>query len=323
MFERARHKLKDWRLRSVVTALSIAYVGTALAGLYYFDQISANLGNFSLNFAASWLQDLAFFSIVGVAVFVHNAPFRPDQAHFDERIHAFYGSRAPSPLRHYAKKQLKKYGGYSPVATRDLIVRDYDEALDAYLVEINSAFRIKNLFDDVEYTDSPSVKIKPDSFDCASSTALAGIEWITIDEKDVLEGPRLIYPEQQFDMVMDFVIPPGGEIDYTYRYWMWMKVGELSSMTPQRVVERFESSIRNIMSDKAVRVQIEDSERIEEIEPGNHRQLRHVSNATPDDTIFRFKFIAESASSDLNEKETNIRDTTNSVQSEPRLQARV
>lgn len=296
-------RLRDGRTWFLIGALALAYVISVILGYSLQDELAADRGMVWRNFYASWVQDVIFFTIVGVAVIAYTEPLRAESATFDERIQAFYGRRAPRPLRDYAKVQLTRYGGYAPHAERTMVIKDFDPERDAYKIEVRSKFFIRNLFD-VEYVDEPPLQILPDSFDDPPSP-FGEVEWITVGgQEQIGEGPQMIDHERGFYRKVNIRIPKGGAVEYEYRYWLWMKAGEKNSQRPQRVVELFNTKIRNATGHVTVKMEVENGDIPDvELKPGESYQFKPVHDATPQDTLFVFciakrEALAAAANSD-------------------------
>ncbi len=292
MWERISYRLRDWRIWFLAAALLLTYVYTICIWVRTYDSVGGDNIAFWTGFYSSWMQDVAFFSIVGLAVLIFTAPFRPDRAHFDQRIQAFYGTGAPHTLREYAKNQLTRYAGYSPVATRKFTVLEYSKDYSAYKVEVENSFDIVNLFKDVHYKDDPWVRIGPDSFiGCSAPDPVGEVQWISLGDIEQLTCPVAITLDGGFKQQIEFKIGPGERLQYQYRYWMWMRTEIDHQMQPQRVVEKFDFAIRSLMSEQGkIGIQPKGENNTSILNPGEVYRFPTARNATPEGAIFQFRF---------------------------------
>ena len=286
MWEIFRARLRDWRYKFVLLAIVIAYGATFVFGFWLEDLLAVNRDMIRLSFYASWVQDIVFFTLVGLAVIAYTAPFRADSSTFDERVMAFYGTNSPKSLRDYAKEELQRFGGYSPSAERTWVIKEFDADRRAYKVEMYVKQVIKNIFD-VEYTDAPKTGVEPDKFDDPPSP-LGEIEWVAINDHGQLpSGREEILPDVGWSRRISLNIPAHSEITFEAKHWIWVKAGVESGFRPNRVVEKFDMIIRNTMDNESVKLIIssQDEGDVTLAAGGNHRMLP-VQNVTPKDRIF-------------------------------------
>ncbi|UTW53321.1 hypothetical protein KFF05_08250 [bacterium SCSIO 12827] len=284
MWRRVLFKLKDSRVLLVVGAVVVAYAASGIGGYFYSDLLHVNADAIVVAVYASWVQDVLFFSLVGIAVLAFTAPFRPDIATFDERIIAFYGSRSPKPLRDYAKEELKRYGGYSPYAERSWTISDYREDINAFKISANVKYNVKNIFD-VEYYDNPKMSVRPDKFDIDVGV-VGEVEWISVNDVGQLaNGREAIDSERGWNGSIDLRIPPNGDVLLDCQYWIWAGAGVECGFTPQRVVEHFDMVVRNSTDGVPIKLGLTGG-KIVDIRPGEVYKMAPEENATPNDRIF-------------------------------------
>ncbi|HEX9808871.1 MAG TPA: hypothetical protein VGC25_04620 [Alphaproteobacteria bacterium] len=284
-WNRFKMRLGERRTRIVLCAAGIAYLLTAGATWYYFEKIAAAKSEIEIAFYASWVQDIVFFSIVGIAVMIYTAPFSADSATFDERVIAFYGTSAPAALRDYAKHELRRFGGFATEGRRTWEIREYRKDIDAFRIEVEIKYEIKNLLD-VEYLDKGNVEIRPDEFE-KPPNLLGEVQIIAINGASKLQaGPEPI-PKGGYSKPIETSIGPYGTGSYLAKYWIWGKRGEECGFTPRRVTENFTMEVFNVMNDCAVKLMIGDHGDDEIIlQPGTMEALSPVSGATPRTRIF-------------------------------------
>lgn len=279
-------RLRDWRYRGVILAVAIAYGVTIWLGYGLSESLVENREVVWLSFYASWVQDIIFFSLVGIAVIAYTAPYRADSSTFDERVMAFYGTNSPKLLRDYAKDELQRFGGYSPSGERTWTIKEFDAACQGFKVEMYVKQVIKNIFD-VDYSDAPETSVIPDKFDNPPSP-LGEIEWIAVNDQGQLpSGREEILPDKGWRRRINLNIPAHGEITLEAKQWLWIKAGEECGFKPNRVVEKFDMVIRNSMNNQSVIITIADEDGgAVTIAAGQNRRLLPVQNVTPNDRIF-------------------------------------
>lgn len=286
MWEIFKARMRDRQFRLVLIAILIAYGATVGLGFWLKELLFVNKDMVWLSFYASWVQDIIFFSLVGVAVVAYTAPFRADSATFDERIMAFYGRNSPKPLREYAKGELTRYGGYAPTAERVWTIKEYDSEIEAYKVEVEVRYLIKNLLD-VDYFDNPPVRVIPDTFEDPPAP-LGEVEWVAIGQVGQLpDGREEIKHGEEWTRTFNLNIEPHGEKAFEAKYWLWIKAGIESGSIPNRVVEKFDMKIINATTDVIVKMKIVNGGSAQEtLAPGEIYKFFQVQDATPNDRIF-------------------------------------
>lgn len=290
MLDRLRARLRNPRSWFIIGAIVVVYVTAGVLGLVLKEILTQGTDNVLLSFYSAWVEDIIFFTIIGIAVMAYTEPFRPDSAAFHERIRAFYGTRAPRALQEYAKEELKRYGGYCPSALRVMTITEYNEALNSFKVEVYGKFIIRNLFEDTDYHDKTLIQVTPDFYD-DPPRPMGHILWITVDDDDKLAtGVReILYPDG-YNTKVDIDIAQNGEVEYEFQYWMWHKLGELNTHNPQRVVQDYKMKVRNLLSDMVVQIEYDATKESLEIGPGKTHLFDRIENATPREAVFKFRF---------------------------------
>ncbi len=277
----------------VLISLVVTYAVSIWLGFYISDELTNQKESVWVGFYASWVQDVIFFSIVGVAVFLHSIPYSADNATFDERIIAFYGNNTPKSLRDYAKSEFVRYGGYTVKAKRRIVIFEYDDVRDAFRIEYETTQEIKNLFD-IQYEDSPVNQIIPAKGFDDPPEPFGVVSYINLGGKNVIpEGTNRNIPSDgsAWKLKVPLSISPNGSTTFENRYWVWVKAAEQHNYTPNRVVAEFDLTIQNTISDKKVIVKTEKNDLL--LGPGDILSLETEVDVTPHNEIFRFSLECE------------------------------
>lgn len=277
--------------KAVVSVLILSYIACVLLAWFIKDDLISGENTIWVSFYASWTQDVLFFTLVGVVVVFATAPYNSNNATFDERIIAFYGSNTPIALRDYAKKALTRFGGYSPLAERKITILEYNPEINGFKVEIDMTQTVKNMFD-VTYVDHPEVAIKADKFDNPPKPA-GMVQWLNINDDSQLKDVDTEIPvgdgESTWRHVINLQIPAHHSAKFDSRFWAWSPSGENFKYSSRRVVERFNMKIQNTLTDMAVLMKRSDDDGGNiTLAPGELFVFPPAKNVTPDQVIFEF-----------------------------------
>lgn len=215
-------------------------------------------------FYTSWVGDVLFFSVVGLAVAMVGI-YMPEGEKFDRRVAILfsgYQSNAIVPL----KEKVKELGFIVCNSHRHLEVVDWSDEFYAYKVNVTTEYILVNLFGDEAAVGKIKFGVKPDKFEGSKLPPVLG-KVLSINE--IGKGPRLdsqveITPdgfskEETFTVGGDKKLDGGDtKIHVRFRYWLWVEAFRPWSHKAVKFIEEGNTSVTNLIEGENRVVLIED-----------------------------------------------------------------
>ena len=209
---------------------------------------TADFRSFWLSLTASFLEDLAFFICVGVALFVVSKNSPSDET-LDSRISSLLnGNRMSADLRRQMSLQIERHCAYSPRYKVEITYTGIDRDLRAGRAVVKNDRVIVNGFKDVSYEDRDAgYSIYTDRVEAAGDFQGEIMSVQTIESgkvEDRILNPIPI-PAQGISETIPVRVAPDGESGFFYKYWIWHAFNEPFFTESRRLTSEVEVRILN------------------------------------------------------------------------------
>jgi len=245
--EIGRYKfMRDNRMLLILTAWTTTVTLTfVFASLRHFNTIT-----FSDSFYSSWMVDLIFFSLLGVAVAFASLQSGRDED-FAARVGTLFAATSPNEALSYIQKRVRKLGYAVDYTERVLTIEKYDPNLPGYMFRMAVKTELKNLFGDVEASDTNNFGYIPGDFSgCPSPPDVIGkMTSFKVKIGDRQEEERISNPIELHSgmgqVSRTFKVEEDKPTIVTMELWSWCLVGEEMFTTPARFTQSVRTTIRN------------------------------------------------------------------------------
>jgi hypothetical protein len=237
----------------------------------------------------AWSGELLFFTAVGLLV-TYLTLQDPREGTLDDRIRILIGETViPSTVSNYIKGTLSKFSAYVEHAKREVVVESYNDHFNAYRVRVTTTYQYRNPLRDSLYDEPLSVRVSPDTFASgAGPTELGRVTSIRIDGAEKMTSQLPIEPNG-FQTDLRLKMAKGGQSLVVFKYWVWMKVDVLQTMTPSRVIEVFGMEITSECDQLTARLKIErDKGGPKSMIYGQPVTFDQIQGISPGEKIFEF-----------------------------------
>ncbi len=238
----------DGRVSIIFLVWLIIIMMTQLFG--FFEAINRPI--VSESFYASWCQDVLFFTIMGFAVLMVTLRV-PHDEDFTIRLGILFPMLSGSALESVSEN-VKPFGYVNKKLSRKIIVKEYSERHQAYLVEFEITNELENVFGDTVVEDTTNAAFTPDDFSDLSDDApfpvgefhsiKIGNERMGFTEKIV--APLQIKPSIGYRSSFPLSVPSEG-LHVAIRYWAWIRVGVEQTFETKRFLRKHECTMVNRM----------------------------------------------------------------------------
>ncbi|QGP80724.1 hypothetical protein [Sphingobium sp. CAP-1] len=242
---------RDPRLIAALTGIAIFGLATLAvtlkaASLPHGD--GALLDGFWVSLAASFLEDMAFFILVGV-IGLYLSLQKPDEDLFESRIkYLFNASGVNDKLRIFLVEKVAPLGIFSTRYRTSIDFTSYDEKLGAVKAVFHVERVLTNMFKDRSFDrERQGFNIVTDQV--GDATQLQGMllgAWTgggARDEQFIIE-PKEIYGLRHDEEVY-VNVPPNGHVVFNYKFWVWYKIGESYYLDTLRYSQNAEVFVSN------------------------------------------------------------------------------
>jgi len=277
----------DNRVSIVVLALLLAYLIAAIAAHALSSILNKESGEIWANVYASWVVDVTFFTLVGLAVSLMG--FRsPTEESFTERISMLYGGkREPQVVIQYIAGQIRKLAAYGERASRELVINEYNQALKAYRVFVRTTYTLRNILDDVPYQDEATLSASADTFRVTPPSPIGRILSIWFKEEKLTQAAEIT--NQGFSAQVPIRLEPGETSELKFEYELWIPVGEENWLMPQRATEVFEMALVSRCDLNPLVALADKPGQVTTLVFNQPVKLDTVQGVSPGEKIFRFK----------------------------------
>lgn len=205
-----------------------------------------NASNFSISYAASALDSLIFFTVVGLAITIISIK-RPEEEKLATKIeYIFPDADSDSPLGKFLGNKISALACISPITERTIIIQEISEAFGAIKVMSKTNCVIKNIHNNHHYaTDSMSYGVKLDLVEI-DSPLLGEVNDISVlfDLHDPSKNRRILNGTQpltkanpEFSETFSLKLEPGETASYLTAAWIWQPITDTVRFTPPRYTE--------------------------------------------------------------------------------------
>jgi hypothetical protein len=206
------------------------------------------------SFTISLWASIVFFTFIGVASFIIGIK-RPQDELLEARLwYLFAGEHATTTSREYIKGEVRRMGAFSKSGSISIIVKSYDEDIDAYKVEFKNTFHLFNMFFDQDYKNDVDIEVYPDKVEKDVLGAVTSIVTQTGDDKLIRHlgemGSEDITKESgKFARWVSINIERNGSASYGYDFWMYCKTEEDVVLEVNRYSEELDVYVSNAMQE--------------------------------------------------------------------------
>ncbi|BBD97934.1 hypothetical protein SAMIE_1014350 [Sphingobium amiense] len=243
--------LRDTRLIAASIGIVIFGVATLIvaikaASLPYGD--GQLLAGFWVSLAASFLEDMAFFALIGV-IGLYLSLQRPDKDIFDSRIkYLFNANGVNDRLRAFLIEKVAPLGIFSTRYKTSIDFMAYDEKLDAIKAVFHVERVLTNMFKDRAFErERQGFNIVTDEVgDPAQLQGVLLAAWTGTgrrDEQFIVEPKEIYGPRHDEEVYIN--VPPNGEVTFNYRFWIWHKISESYHLDTLRYSQMAEVFVSN------------------------------------------------------------------------------
>lgn len=247
-----------------ISIISAAWLLTITCTCFLASYMAVYPDKITDSFYSSWVGDVLFFSVVGLAVAMVGI-YMPEGEKFDRRVAILfsgYQSNAIVPL----KEKIKELGFIVCDSHRHIEVVDWNDEYYAYKVNVTTNYVLVNLFGDEAAVGKIKFGVKPDKFEDSTHPPILG-KVLSINE--IGEGPRLenqveIGPngfsrEETFTVGGDKKLDGGDtKIHVHFRYWLWVEAFKPWSHKAVKFIEEGNTTVSNLIEGENLVVLIED-----------------------------------------------------------------
>lgn len=247
-------------LRTVIGSLIIAivvFIGIVCFFFYKYG-LSDFLGamklyespNFGVSFMASAIEDVLFFSILGLTVFFL-ALRKPEKESLETRVwYLFSGENATVEARDYVRHAINKLACISPHTKITLNIDSFDQSINAFKVYASWELNLANMYDNQEYYDNEiSSEIFLDDINVPDGINGQALSMKTVYSDKTcthINGPINIDNENlKYKQVFEMKLSPNGSCTHLFDSWQYNQVDGEYILSPIRYTEKFEVILRN------------------------------------------------------------------------------
>lgn len=251
--------------------------------------------NFSISYAASALDSLIFFTVVGLAITVISIK-RPEEEKLATKIeYIFPDADADSTLGRFLANKISSLACISPVTSRIITIKEISEENETVKVMSRTNCIIKNIHNNHHYaTDSMSFGVKSDPVK-VDGDLIGEVNDISIfsnledpsKNQHILSGAYPITTSSpEFSETFSLKLSPGEVVSYQTSAWLWQPIKESLRFTPPRYTESQDVTIHNeTLYAIDFRVGIpNDADVSFQIQPGRSHNFK-VGSCTPGEKI--------------------------------------
>ena len=271
----------DARIKIITIAWFFALLITSILGL---NLLYGGWGDDS-GFYSSWVSNVIFFTLVGVAVAVVSLRL-PHSESFPNRL-AILFSGASGPAVDSLSDKVRSLGFIYSSILREIFIEEYSKKYDAYRCYVKIESSMANLFGDVDATDKMRFNITPDKFPGRNKpNPLGNLVSIYVDDKEEILAEKREIEEDGIDLEQEFTVG-SDDRTFTLEYWIWIKVGEPMIYRPSRFCKEANCEIVNRLENHAgpLKLSYGENDKEEEISYGKRIALDTSYNLSPGDRV--------------------------------------
>lgn len=252
------------RVILVMGGLLVGWLITIIVLLIFHTWLTGQTGQFRdemlREILAAWTGELLFFTFVGGVITIGTLR-NPMQEGIEERMRILFGrAHVPDAVMKYNRDAITRLAAYSKTGRRIIILEAFDQKISAYKARIKTSYDIQNLFPDIHYSDSISMRITPDKFEPNAPQEIGRVTSIRLGNNETVANP-LIVDQNGFTSDIKINIPPGKSLLFSWEFTLWLRVNELQTLRPRRIVEQFYIEIVS-QCDQNARIEIDGETRV-------------------------------------------------------------
>jgi len=217
-----------------------------------------NRRSWILSFHASLVQDIMFFSLFGIVLFLFSKDRAQNQNILPRLWYLYSGNRATTSALTYNLEKIRFLAAFSPNLNISIEIEEYNEEYNAFKVHVTFDMLIANMSRKEVFDDSLAVRVYPDDIPILFERGelWGAIKEVTLAQdsltkrKDLLSKTINMYGNSVWYDNFPLRIKKNGIVQYDYRFWQWAKVGEDFIIGTLRYTDRVNLSIHSSCAGK-------------------------------------------------------------------------
>lgn len=209
----------------VITAGVLAY---SFFGLFEKGDLATFLKSFAPSLAASFLEDLVFFILIGIIPIIY-AFKDPSRYGIDKRARWLFNASNFDPKAiDYLVKNIKRIAVYSPKCTMEIFFLQPSEDGSAVMANIRSTRKFSNLFREISLEEFPlTISASADDvFVNGRNGELTAIYLLKKSSSPTAYHDGPVSLEKPYKKEFFVKVEGDGEFEVVHEFWVWYKVGE-------------------------------------------------------------------------------------------------
>lgn len=231
----------------IVGGLAAAVVMLVSLTIGWWSDLSGNLASARVSFLASLAEDIVFFGLVGLAIFLHQIYASRGDILRKRVEHVFANSALSYPAIEYVEGVVRKNAVYSQKTLHEVDILEYHRERRAYRVAFHNTYHLRNLFGDITYSADLAAVIAPDLIrDGVEPLGVVSSVRVTSvgERKNYLLAPATLKAEG-FRLAVPLTLSKNGEAVFEMEWWSWASNRGNSGFSIRRFSEHTIVSVRN------------------------------------------------------------------------------
>lgn len=294
-------------------ALTVAYLSSVVilvGALYYIYKINGFVDaetkiNFFLSFSASLLEDLVFFFLIGIIIFIITLK-RMEDNEIDVRLDTVINSpNVTASAREFFRSETKSVLAFYEKYDVLIKIMEYNEEVGAYKIYLSVYGIIDNMCEDVQFNVQTNAFVET-GVKIDDSWGELTIFYI----KDIISGKSAGEPigipiqlkEKGYNKTTPLLISKSGKAEYRLGFGVWSKYNQKDDLfltSVDRFVDSYNLIIENGLEEEvsfefSAKIEYQNELHLQEtrvlqtltkLDPHNHFQLMKGSNLKPEESI--------------------------------------
>lgn len=215
--------------------------------------------SFYYSFIASSYEDIVFFALIGISIFLYSLK-RPEDEKLENRMnHLFTNNDSVDPfVLNEAKEKAKESAVYSPKTTIQMTIVEkinFDNK-NLLKISVNRRVFLNSLIHDlndvetkgcIEFIGEKNAKLPDDIY---GEIELIELLYDVENINSIVTNRKLT--DAQVDIEIDEVFKKDADFSLHTKFWMWMIDGDVYEHTAFRTTSNTEVSVKNNLSEDII-----------------------------------------------------------------------
>ncbi len=238
-------------VKSTLILLVAVSVGLGVYGKYFWPVLEIHGDDIVVSFFASFLEDIIFFSSVGIVVIWWQTR-EPSSHALDEKIANLYSRKeTPSDVIAYSRDEVKRIAGYCHETKQKIDILKWDAERRAIYLRVESHLKLRNMLHKDDYVDKEvRFQVVPDSIEGISPLGnVESIRWLKGEEKPVSLVSTKEFGKEGFTHYAEISLPPNGDGSLIAEYRMWARLDEAHYISALRYPQYPELPVEHVVDE--------------------------------------------------------------------------